>query len=289
MRIILGYRKPLDKIGKPMETYARSFHYYLMKEGHTILPVGEGHLIPDIDEMKDVWKSYDLWLDIDNGRNEDGRLRFQYADQDRKDKVNIPSAVRFIDTHGNPSLHHRAARRYNHVFVAVWDKRDCFVSHPSAHWCPNSSDDRWFNYTKYTLNSKFYKYAVGFFGTKDGLERADILKNVCERRRLNYDVREIGSINRQRWPSTAEAMASCRVLFNHGQKHDGPNQRVIESMLINKPLLNDKDDRDGMSKLFRENEHYLSYSNEVELGIQLDWALEDNQELAKDMAERAYK
>ena len=289
MKIILGYTKPLDKRGNPMETYARSFHYYFKKAGHIVLPVGEGHSISDIDEIGDEWKEYDLWLDIDNGRNLKGELRFQYADQSRKNKVNIPSAVRFIDTHGYPSLHHRAARKYDHVFFAVWDKRDRFANHRSAHWCPNSSDDRWFDYVKYSINNRFSKFSVGFFGSKGGLERADILKTVCDRRNLNYDIREVGSENRQRWPSTAEAMAACRALFNYGQKHDGPNQRVIESMLMNKPLLNNKDDRDGMSKIFQENEHYLSYSNEVELGIVLDRALEDPHQLAQDMAERAYK
>ena len=47
-------------------------------------------------------------------------------------------------------------------------------------------------------------------------------------------------------------MACCRVLYNRGQKHDGPNQRVMESMAVGRPLLTDFDALDGMSELLFE-------------------------------------
>jgi hypothetical protein len=286
MKIILGYRLPLDPKGKPLETYARSFHYYLKQAGHTVLPVGEGHPFNDINTIGDVWKSFDLWIDIDNGRNTKGDLRFQYAYQDRTDKVRMPSAVRFIDSHGNPTLHHRAARAYDHIFFTVWDKRDLFANHSSAHWAPCASDERWFGKTEVITHS----YCVGFFGTRGGLERADDLIAVCKGRSSSFDVREIGRKSGIKWPETSIAMNQCQVLFNRGQKHDGPNQRVIESMLTGRPLISDRDERCGMSKLFVENEHYLAYSSPAELGIVFDWALSEcgpENTLALDMAERA--
>ena len=286
MKIILGYKQETDKLGRPIETYARSWHYFLKKAGHTLLPVGEGHPFKDIDELGSVWKGWDLWLDIDNGRNSKGELRFQYADQTRKDKVKLPSAVRFVDTHGYPSLHHRAGKKYDHVLFAVWDKRDCFTGYKSAHWCPNASDERWF----YPIKNTFQKYSIGFFGTKGGIDRADELKEICSSRNVSFDVREVGRVGRQRWPETCKAMNNCKILFNRGQKHDGPNQRVIESMLTGRPLITDRDPRDGMSQLFKENEHFLSYSTKAELGIQLDWALGEtsgDNTLALDMAKRA--
>jgi len=288
MKIILGYRQEFDpRDQKPIETYSRSFHHYLNQAGHTVLAVGEGHPFQDIDQIGDIWKSWDLWLDIEQGRNNKGELRFQYADQNRTDKVQLPSAVRYVDSHGNPSLHHRGAKKYDHVFFAVWDKRDLFANHPSAHWCPNASDERWF----YRLpNLDFYSFPIGFYGTKDGLDRADDLKRICEIREISPDVREIGRNGKHRWPETCRSMNQCKVLFNKGQKHDGPNQRVIESMLVGRPLITDKDARDGISKLFIENEHYLGYSNQAELGVQLDWAMsecEGKDTLAISMAERA--
>jgi len=287
MKIILGYRMELDVKGRPIETYARSWHFYFKKAGHTVLPVGEGHPFKDIDDLGEIWKGFDLWLDIDNGRNKNGDLRFQYADQTRKEKVNLPSAVRFVDTHGYPSLHHRAAKKYDHVFFAVWDKRDCFEGHKSVYWCPNASDERWFYPIISPLTNKF---SVGFFGTRGGIDRADELKEICEARRIECDVREVGRVGKQRWPETCKAMNDCRVLFNRGQKHDGPNQRVIESMLCGKPLITDRDPRDGMSKLFVENEHYLGYTTKADLGIALDYALSEaggENTLALDMARRA--
>lgn len=289
MKIILGYRMEIDpRDHRPIETYARSWHYYLKKAGHTVLPVGEGHPFKDIDDLGDIWKGFDLWLDIDNGRNSKGDLRFQYADQNRKDRVVLPSAVRFVDTHGYPTLHHRAGKKYDHVFFAVWDQRDRFAGYPSAHWCPNASDERWF----YPVSSvlRYHKFSAGFFGSKGGIDRADELKEICETRRINYDVREIGRAGKHRWPNTCKAMNDCHILFNRGQKHDGPNQRVIESMLVGKPLITDRDPRDGMSKLFTEYEHFLGYSAKAEIGIQLDWALSEStgeNTLALDMAQRA--
>ena len=54
-------------------------------------------------------------------------------------------------------------------------------------------------------------------------------------------------------------MNGCATLFNHGQKHDGPNLSVLESMAIGRPLITDLDPRDGMSKLFVDGEHFLGY------------------------------
>lgn len=284
MKVILGYRQE-EYRGIPVETYARSFHYYLKQAGHTVLPVGEGHMFSDIDNIGDAWRSWDIWIDVEQGRNSKGDLRFQYAEQSRKDRVNLPSAVRYVDTHGHPTLHRRLGKKYNHVFFAVWDKRDLFETHPSAHWCPNATDERFFNREAVLKHD----YPVGFFGSKDGLDRTDDLKRVCEPRLINYDIREIGRAGKHRWPETSRSMNQCQVLFNVGQKHD-LNQRIFESMLVGRPLINKRDPRSGISKLFNENEHYLGFDNQVELGAQLDWALSEiggENTLALDMAERA--
>lgn len=285
-KILLAYRVEWGAKRTPIETYSRSFHRELENLGHEVTPVGEGHPLKGLWETSElVVKQHDLFIDLDCGRNSHGELHFQC----QKEKAKIPSAVWFVDSHGYPSLHRRSSKNYDHVFFAVWDKRDLFDKHPSTEWCPNSSDIRWFNYLDHASVYVKPKFHIGFFGTKGGLDRADPLRNVIARHSdLNCDIREVGRQGKPRWPRTAEAMCNCMLLYNVGQKHDGPNQRVIESMLCRRPLINKRDKRDGMGKLFEEGEHYLGWESESELFNQIDWCRR-NSELSKSMADRAYK
>ena len=280
--ILLGYRQPFDKRGVPVMTYSNSTHRALLDLGHSVHPIGEGHAEAGFEDLLDgTIRQADLFLDLDTGRNKDGNLAFQ------TEKPPIPSAVRYIDTHGHPSLHKRSAEFYDHVFFAVWDKRDIFTDHPSVHWCPNASDAHYFYKDIQPEVHGSRPIDVGFFGSKGGIDRADTLKEICARHAWQCDVREIGR-NNQRWPNTSLAMAHCKVLFNCGQKHDGPNQRVIESMLMDRPLITDHDDRDGMRELFEPGEHYLSYKSDAELANNIDWCLREPS-LANAMSKRAYQ
>jgi hypothetical protein len=293
--ILLGCRKETGKRGEHVNTYTTSTINALEAQGHRVTPMGEGHCLRDFSSIAtSALKNFDLFIDLDCGRNKDGELAFQ------TEKPPIPSAVRFVDTHGNPTLHHRLAPLYDHVFFAVWDKRDRFEKHKSAHWCPNASDADFFSpdvamqahkenpvvIGGEKLTGEIRPYEVGFFGSKHGLDRAASLKEICKRHKWNYDIREMGK-GGNRWPHTGQAMDLCKVLFNKGQKRDGPNQRVIESMLIQRPLVNDRDTRDGMSKLFEEGDHYLGYASDSELADNIGWCLREPS-LAGSMAQRAY-
>jgi hypothetical protein len=281
--IILGYRKVFDKRGEEVMTYSNSTVKALLDQGHVVTPMGEGHPLASFKSIAtSALTNYDFFLDLDCGRNKKGDLAFQ------TEKTPIPSAVRYIDTHGHPSLHKRLAKNYDHVFFAVWDKRDIFTNHPSTHWCPNASDAQYFYKDVLPIaQHEARPFDIGFFGSKGGIDRADVLEDMCKRHSWLKDVREIGK-NGQRWPRTSEAMALCKVLFNRGQKHDGPNQRVIESMLMGRPLVSDSDPRDGMKKLFEEGTHYLSYRTDAELADNLGWCLREPS-LAASMAHRAYE
>ena len=266
-----------------------SFHKALEELGHEVLPCGEGHAQKDIKEMAKVLvNQYDLFIDLDCGRNGKGELHFQNKEGD----VPIPSAAWFIDSHNHhyASLHHRISKHYNHIFFAVWDRRDRFAKHPSTHWAPNATDSYWFDKGIYNSITVWPKFEVGFFGSKGGLDRADMLRTVCTRRSLKHDIREIGRTYKVRWPRTAEAMYNCKYLFNKSQKHDGPNQRVMESMIMGRPLITDRDPRSGMSKLFEEGTHYLGYTNESELGNQIDWLNHsENQPIVANIVKSAYE
>src|SRR3990167_2947914 len=239
--------------------YARSYVEAFREMGHEV------HVNADAAGVLDV----DLALEIENGRNEKGELVFWYHTAPFARKT----AVLLIDSHGHPDLHAEVAKSYDHVFFAVWARRDLFAGHPSAHWCPNATDLKWFGAERFAHITP--EVDVGFFGSKKGLSRADDLVASCKANGWTYDVRQVaGNRNPNRWPATGEAMARCRVLFNRGQKHDGPNQRVMESMAMGRPLVCDFDPLDGTTKLFEMVSHYRPYGNADELEQELRYCLE---------------
>lgn len=256
MKIALSYRVdlyPVEDGGSPkqrgrfphvpVETYARSVHHELQELGHTVDNVF-GHEFTN-------QEYYDMYMELDNGRDPQGQFHFG------RDigPIHIPKAVWFVDSHGQPDLHRSLAPSYDHVFFAVYAKRDLFAGHKSAHWCPNATDTRWFQ----PLVGE-PQFDFGFFGSRHGLERADKMVEICNRHGWTSDVRQIGGgPYKHKWPRTGQAMNNCATLFNCGQKHDGPNLRVMESMAVRRPLITEVDPLNGMSQLFVEGEHYLGY------------------------------
>lgn len=245
MRVMVA-RNRFTYRDKPVQTYSASMVRVLREKGHEVVDIQKN--------LNQNYDGIDLLIDIDCGRNEKGELLWQA----QNNRLPVPSAIMFIDSHGYPSLHRRLAKNYDHVFFAVWDKRDLFTSHLSAHWCPNFTDAAWFDGQHYNSPSQ-NGYDFGFFGSKGGLERADKMRKIAERLGWTATAREVIKGVKHRWPATSEAMAECRNLFNKGQKHDGPNLRVMESMLMQRPLISDKDNRSGMDKLFESGKHYIPY------------------------------
>jgi hypothetical protein len=259
MNILLGYRQDVWR-DRPVETYARSVHHELQQAGHSVTPVGEGHELVSAGEHVDE-KDYDLFLEIDCGRNQKGEFGFEQPTV----KFSIPSAVWFIDSHGQPDLHQNIAHYYSHIFFAVWFRRDLFAAHNSAHFLANATDLRWFNDDEsMTLDAEF---DFGFFGSKGGLDRADPLKSVCINNNWSYDIRQVGRPYRHKWPMTRTAMANCNALFNHGQKHD-VNQRIFESIVLRRPLINNYDVSSGIDKLLKVNQHYIPYESYTYVGLE---------------------
>lgn len=273
---------------RPVLCYARCAVDALRAKGHTVLTLGEGHSCPSWEGLVGDYAkgvdSFDLILEIENGRGADGRLRWQAE----KIKSPTPKAVWFIDSHGHALNHQAAAPYYDHVFFAVWNKRDLFAGHPSAHWLPCTTDLRYFGYEN--LPQVEIAYDVAFYSSKLGLGRADDLVDRCRKNGWTCDVREAVKPRRNRWPATGEAMRAARVLFNKGQKRDGPNQRVVESMAVRRPLLSDNDPDSGMPLLFVDGRHYLAYSkmDPADLEEKLRYLLE-NPERAVEMATAAYE
>jgi len=255
-------------------TYSKIFSDLLQDLGHEVTVTGWGSQpIPE-----DVSK-YDFLIDLDSGRTPKGNLQFVGK------KLPIISAVWYVDSHGHPTEHKRSAKNYDHVFFCVWAKRDLFIKHPSAHWCPNATDYTYFNSMDKSPKPKF---DFGFFGSKKGLDRADPMKAICEKRGWSYDIRQVSHQDRHRWPYLARAMGDCKVLFNSGQKHDGPNLRVMESMNMGIPLITDKDPLSGMDQIFDPNLHYIPYEAYTYKGLEesMEWAI-NNPEKAMVIARNA--
>jgi hypothetical protein len=246
MRIMLA-RNWSTYEDRKVETYSGSMVRVLREKGHEVVDVPKG---------PQNYDGIDLVIDVDCGRDSRGNLVW-LAEHNR---LPVLSAVMLIDSHGWPTVHRRLARNYDHVFFAVWDKRDLFERHPSAHWCPNFTDVRWFNGPDYDGNDGGERFHFGFYGSRGGLDRADPMLKIAKKHGWRAEARQINKGGKHRWPSTSHAMARCDNLFNRSQKHDGPNLRVMESMLMNRPLLCDTDPRSGLEKLFTPGTHFIPYN-----------------------------
>jgi len=234
--------------GREVATYGKCMVRELRARGHEVTEIPKTRFKDD-----NQYKQFDLLIDVDSGRDMNGDYGWHLHDA----PVPIPSVAFFIDTHGKTDLHARISRRADHVFFAVWDKRNVFADHDSAHWCPNFTDLEFFDREQH--KEAVPKFNFGFFGSKGGLDRADPMIALAQKYNWTYDVRQISIKGKHQWPRTAEAMANCKVLWNHGQKHDDPNLRVLESMAMGRVLINPQDDRSGIGYLFEPWIDYLPY------------------------------
>ena len=283
MKIALGYRQDTRKNAKVM-TYANSFHTAFEDLECEVVPFGQGHKEETIGPEV---RRCDIILELDCGRDANGKFNWQIP---QHPGLTCKTAAYLVDTHGWEDEHRALAPNYQHVFFAPWVKRDVFTGHPSATWLPNASDASWFGREIPNLKLIAPVFDFGFHGSKLGLTRAADLIEVCNRLGYTYDVREVVKGQRHRWPSTPEAMRACKYLFNFGQKCDSPNLRVLESMLIGRCLLTDRDSRDGMQKLFVEGKHYLGYDRKTKADLeeQMKFMMNNPAECER-IADEAYK
>lgn len=247
MKILFAYYRYFHD-NEQVPTYAMCMVRELRALGHDVIEVNKTRF----DDLE-KYKRFDLLIDVDSGRDKKGKYEWHLANG----PVPIPSVAYFIDTHGKPDIHARVSARSDHVFFAVWNKRDVFSDHESAHWAPCATDLNYFNQEQKVDKPQFN---FGFFGSKGGLNRADPMIEVCKKHGFTYDVRQIASQYKIAWPHTGNAMGNCEALFNHGQKHDDPNQRVMESMAVGRVIITPTDIRSGIGFLFEPWQDYIPYT-----------------------------
>lgn len=283
MKIALGYRQDI-RADKKVLTYANSFHTAFEDLNCEVIPFGQGHKNENINSEV---RRCQVILELDCGRDSNGKFNWQVP---LHPGLIAKTAIYAIDVHGNPDLHRELAPKYNYCFYAPWIQRDVYTGHPSATWLPNASDAAHFSRDLPNLKLIAPVFDWGFHGSRMGLGRAAELIEICQRLGYSYDVRECVKGGRHRWPSTPEAMRACRYTLNFGQRADSPNLRVIESMLVGRTLLTDRDDRDGMHKLFVEGKHYLGYNRQTKADLedQVKWMM-SNPDRCQTIADEAYK
>lgn len=247
MKILFAYYRYYSA-NKQIPTYGMCMVRELRALGHDVIEIDKKRF-DDVEK----YKRFDLLIDLDSGRNTKGEYDWHLA----AGPVPIPSVAYFIDTHGKAEIHAMVAARVDHVFFAPWVKRDVFSDHESAHWAPCATDFTYFNLGQRVDEPK---YNFGFFGSKGGLGRADPMIEICKKHGFTYDVRQIASQYKVAWPHTGEAMGNCEALFNHGQKHDDPNQRVMESIAVGRVLITPSDIRSGIGHLFEPWQDYIPYT-----------------------------
>lgn len=247
MQILFAYYKHYYQ-DEVVPSYGTCMVRELRALGHDVIETGKERF-----DNLNKYKRFDLLIDLDSGRNSKGQYGWHLHDG----PVPIPSVAYFIDTHGKQDIHAKCAARADHVFFAPWVKRDVFSDHESAWWAPCATDLEYFNLEQRSNKPEF---DFGFYGSKGGLDRAEPMIALCKKHSFTYDVRQISKQYKHQWPMTGIAMGRCKALFSHGQKHDGPNQRVLESMAVGRVLISDNDIRSGMGHLFEPWGEYIPYT-----------------------------
>jgi len=278
MKILLA-KHLWDYEGTPIATYATSLSRAFTQAGHEVTEIDKQIILDD-----SVYRAHDLLFDIDCGKDMKGDQKFHLCHP--KIQSLIKTVFFAIDSHGNADMHQRLSRSADYVFFAIWDKRDLFADHPSATWTPSFTDLAYFDGETFT-SEKTKDFC--FLGSLGGLDRADPMVKACKDNNWTFDVDEVGRKGKHTWPRTAERMGACRFGFNHGQKHDGPNLRTIETMAMKLPLICDQDTRDGKGFLFEPWQHYIPYKAYSYEGLleRMQWCMTNPDKAAK-IAKQAY-
>lgn len=123
---------------------------------------------------------------------------------------------------------------------------------------------------------KLYKdepleYEVGFLGNDTYPRRRLLLDKIG----LNYKLLRSTS---QAGEEYSRMLSRCKIIFNCSMDND-MNMRVFEAMSIGRLLVSDK--VAGQDELFKDGEHYVSYTDWNDLKTQIDYYLTHDKEREK--------
>jgi hypothetical protein len=121
-------------------------------------------------------------------------------------------------------------------------------------------------------------YDVGFLGNDTYERRRDLLDKIGAKYKLLRSTSQPGE-------DYSRKLSRCKILFNCSMDND-LNMRVFEAISIGRLLLTDK--VEGQAELFKDNQHYVSYSDWQDLDKKIEYYLSHNEErerIAKDGAD----
>jgi spore maturation protein CgeB len=119
---------------------------------------------------------------------------------------------------------------------------------------------------------------VGFLGNDTYPRRRDLLDKIGAKYNLLRSTSAPGE-------EYSRKLSRCKLLFNCSMDND-LNMRVFEAISIGRLLLTDK--VEGQAELFKDNQHYVSYSDWQDLDKKIEYYLSHNEErerIAKDGAD----
>ena len=190
------------------------------------------------------------------------------------DKLNIPTACYFIDSHlNNLSYQLEWAKNFNYVFIAQKEYIKDFknVGCKNVHWIPLGCDP-----DIHISTGQPKVHDVGFVG---GVMSNPRRVQLIEHMKLQHDV----FYKRCFWDDMAKVLDSSKIVFNNAVNND-LNMRVFETLSIGSFLLSDPTWGNGQEEFFVPGEDLGIYEDEY-INDSISYYLE-NVELRNLIAKR---
>jgi|GEM_PF-1317480 len=162
-----------------------------------------------------------------------------------------------IDTHMDFIKHLQISKVFDVTFIAQLEYVDELKARgiEQVYWLPLGFDQK---FTKYhTLDKKFDVAYVGSINKSINPERHRLLDLLAQEFPNHY----FGQASPN---EMAKIYAQTRIVFNMSIKND-INMRIFEATGSGAVLLTNPIFKNGIEELFKEGEHYLTYSDEVTL------------------------
>lgn len=224
-----------------------AWNLHNLKEEVKTHDIHTSELTVDINAVKDrLPDDADFFLWVDTGLG---------LAPENLDKLKIPTAAYFIDTHIHLDAHVEAARRFDLVFLAQRAYIPQFHERgvKNVHWLPLACDPQ-----IHGKRGLAKTHDVGFVGTLADKRRLRLLTRLAEKVEVKFDrlfLREM-----------ADHLERSRIVFNNAIKND-LNMRVFEAMCSGSLLLTDN--ADGLTGFFTDRRHLVIYDDDdfVDLAV----------------------
>ena len=168
------------------------------------------------------------------------------------EKLNIPKAAYFIDSHINLKTHLKLATLFDVVFLAQREYIESLTKHgiQNVYWLPLACDPE--IHSRCEVPKEF---EIGFAGSITDSRAHERRKFLLDSLSSEFDV----NVRRVFLHEMAEHFSSGKIVFNNAIKND-LNMRVFEALCSGSMLLTD--DAEGLADFFRDGKELVVYNDE---------------------------